>query len=55
LSGHGNFGNLLCFENVERSIITDSLTSAGHTMNTNKAGFDAFAEGYARYAATDCG
>ena len=50
VSGHGNFGNLLCFENVEKSIITDSFTSAGHMMNTNKAGFDAFGESYARHA-----
>ena len=50
VSGWGNFGNLLCFENVEKSIITDSFTSAGHMMNTNKAGFDAFGENYARYA-----
>jgi hypothetical protein len=50
VSGHGNFGNLLGFENVEKSVITDSFTSAGHMMNTNKAGFDAFAEAYSRYA-----
>jgi hypothetical protein len=50
VSGQGNFGNLLCFENVEKSIIVDDFTSAGHMMNTNKAGFDAFGESYARYA-----
>jgi hypothetical protein len=50
VSGRGNFGNVLSFENVEKSIITDSFTSAGHMMNTNKAGFDAFGENYARYA-----
>ena len=50
VSGYGNFGNLLCFENVEKSVIVDSFTSAGHMMNTNKAGFDTFAEAYARYA-----
>ena len=50
VSGRGNFGNLLCYENVEKSIITDSFTSAGHMMNANKAGFDAFGENYARYA-----
>lgn len=50
VSGRGNFGNLLCYENVEKSIIIDDFTSAGHMMNTNKAGFDAFGESYARYA-----
>lgn len=50
VSGRGNFGNVLCFENVEKSILIDNFTSAGHMMNTNKAGFDAFGEGYARYA-----
>ena len=50
VSGHGNFGNLLCFEDVEKSIIVDDFTSAGHMINTNKAAFDALAEGMARYA-----
>ncbi|AOW91877.1 aldehyde dehydrogenase [Rhodococcus sp. WMMA185] len=50
VSGQGNFGNLLCFQDVEKSIMTDHFTSAGHMMNTNKAGFDAFSEDYARYA-----
>jgi hypothetical protein len=50
VSGHGNFGNVLCFENVEKSIIVDDFMSTGHMMNTNKAGFDAFAEAYSRYS-----
>ena len=50
VSGHGNFGNLLGFENVEKSVIIDRFTSARHMMNTNKAGFDTFAGAYARYA-----
>ena len=33
-----------------KSILTMGFTSAGHMMNTNKAGFEAFAEAYARYA-----
>ena len=48
--GRGNFGNVLCFENVEKSIIVDDFMSTGHMMNTNKAGFDAFAEAYSRYS-----
>lgn len=34
VSGHGNFGNLLCYENVEKSIIFANFMSAGHMMNT---------------------
>jgi hypothetical protein len=50
VSGHGNFGNVLCFENVEKSILVDQFTSAGHMMNTNKAGFAAAFDGMSRYA-----
>jgi acyl-CoA reductase-like NAD-dependent aldehyde dehydrogenase len=50
VSGHGNFGNLLCYENVEKSIITANFMSAGHMMNTNKAAFDHMALNMARYA-----
>ena len=48
--GDGNFGNVLCFEHVEKSVIVDDFMSTGHMMNTNKAGFDAFAEAYSRYS-----
>ena len=37
VSGYGNFGNVLCYENVEKSIIFSSFMSAGHMMNTNKS------------------
>ena len=50
VSGHGNFGNALCLENVEKSVLTMGFTSAGHLMNTNKAGFEQFSEAYARYS-----
>ncbi len=50
VSGHGNFGNLLCFENVEKSIIVDDFMSVGHMINSNKAAFDALAEGMSRYS-----
>lgn len=50
VSGHGNFGNVLGYDNVEKSILTMGFTSPGHMMNTNKAGFEAFSEAYARYS-----
>ncbi|MEM9274562.1 MAG: aldehyde dehydrogenase family protein [Cyanobacteria bacterium P01_F01_bin.143] len=37
VSGHGNFGNLLCYENVEKSIIFADFMSPGHMINTNKS------------------
>ena len=36
VSGSGNFGNLLSFENVEKSIIWSSFMSAGHLIATQK-------------------
>ena len=48
-SGRGNFGNLLCFENIEKSIISSSFISAGHLMNTNKKTFDALAHTMTMY------
>jgi acyl-CoA reductase-like NAD-dependent aldehyde dehydrogenase len=50
VSGIGNFGNLLCYENVEKSILYDSFMSPGHMMRTNKAAFDHMATNMARYA-----
>ncbi len=35
-SGLGNFGNVMCFENVEKSIIYSSFISRKHLLNTNK-------------------
>ena len=50
VSGHGNFGNLLCYENVEKSIIFANFTSAGHMINTNKAVTDALSKNMSTYA-----
>jgi hypothetical protein len=50
VSGHGNFGNLLCYENIEKSIIFANFTSAGHMMNTNKSVTDTLSKNMARYA-----
>jgi hypothetical protein len=50
VSGHGNFGNLLDFENVEKSIIFVNFMSVGHMMNTNKSAFDALSKNMAHYA-----
>ncbi|PRY22240.1 acyl-CoA reductase-like NAD-dependent aldehyde dehydrogenase [Aliiruegeria haliotis] len=50
VSGHGNFGNLLNYENVEKSIIEANFMSAGHMMNTNKTAFDNMAENMSRFA-----
>ncbi|PUB76709.1 MAG: aldehyde dehydrogenase [gamma proteobacterium symbiont of Ctena orbiculata] len=50
VSGRGNFGNALCFENVEKSIIIDNFMSPGHMMMTNKGAFDTLATNMTRYA-----
>ncbi len=50
VSGHGNFGNLLNFENVEKSIIYADFMSAGHMMNTNKSVMDGLSRNMARFA-----
>jgi acyl-CoA reductase-like NAD-dependent aldehyde dehydrogenase len=50
VSGHGNFGNLLCYEDVEKSIIEDSFMSAGHMLNTNKSAFDTLSRNMARFS-----
>lgn len=50
VSGHGNFGNLLCYENVEKSIIYAGFTSPGHMMMTNKSVFDKLAANMARFS-----
>jgi hypothetical protein len=50
VSGLGNFGNLLNYENVEKSIIEANFTSAGHMMNTNKAANDALSRNMAHFA-----
>jgi hypothetical protein len=50
VSGHGNFGNLLNYENVEKSIIEASFMSAGHMMNTNKSVFDTLSRNMTHFA-----
>ncbi|ALB01905.1 hypothetical protein ACH24_04485 [Francisella persica ATCC VR-331] len=34
VSGHGNFGNLLCYKNIEKPIISYDIMSPEHMMNT---------------------
>jgi acyl-CoA reductase-like NAD-dependent aldehyde dehydrogenase len=50
VSGHGNFGNLLNYENVEKSIIEAGFTSAGHMINTNKSVMDTLSRNMAHFA-----
>ncbi len=40
VSGHGNFGNILCFQNVEKSIAYSDFMSPGHMMIKNKATYN---------------
>ena len=40
VSGEGNFGNIYCFENIEKSILYDDFMSMGHMMRTNQKAFD---------------
>lgn len=48
-SGRGNFGNVGCFENVEKAILISPFVSAGHMMDTHKGDFEALMEGMVRY------
>ena len=50
VSGRGNFGNLLNYENVQKSIIEAKFMSQGHMMNTNKQAFDNMAENMSTFA-----
>ena len=50
VSGNGNFGNAYCFENIEKSILTDKFMSMGHMMLTNKKAFEHLAAGMAQFA-----
>jgi len=50
VSGNGNFGNLLCYENVEKSIIHGKFVSPGHMINTSKAAFNTLAKNMANYS-----
>ncbi len=49
VSGHGNFGNLLSFENIEKSIIETGFLSPAHLLLTNKEVFYKLSEQSARY------
>jgi acyl-CoA reductase-like NAD-dependent aldehyde dehydrogenase len=50
VSGLGNFGNLLNYENVEKSIIEADFMSAGHMMNTNKSVNDTLSRNMAHFS-----
>ena len=50
VSGHGNFGNAMNFEHVEKSIMTAGFLSPGHMLKTNKGAFDTLATEMADYA-----
>ena len=50
VSGSGNFGNLLGFENIEKSILYDKFVSPGHILMTHKEAFDHLCTGMSRYA-----
>ena len=51
VSGRGNFGNGLCFDNVEKSILLADFMSAGHMLNTNIATTRATSEKMAWFSA----
>lgn len=50
VSGIGNFGNILCYENVEKSIIFASFMSPGHMITTNKSVNDTLSINMAKFA-----
>ncbi len=50
VSGVGNFGNAMNFENVDKSIMTAGFMSPGHMIKTNKRAFDTLAKGMADYS-----
>ena len=50
VSGIGNFGNLLCYENIEKSILYDKFVSPGHMLLTNKEAFDHLAFNMSNYS-----
>ena len=50
VSGSGNFGNLLGFENIEKSIIYDKFVSPGHMLRVNQKAFDHLAKNMATYS-----
>ena len=50
VSGHGNFGNLFGYENVEKSIVTSAFMSPGHMLLTNKSAFLSMSKEATKYA-----
>ena len=50
VSGRGHFGNLLGFENIEKSIIYADFMSPGHMINTNKGVMASLAQSMARFS-----
>ncbi|MBQ0854844.1 aldehyde dehydrogenase family protein [Streptomyces sp. BH-SS-21] len=50
VSGRGNFGNLLGYENAEKSIVVSGFTSPGHLLMTNKRDWLDLSTRFARYA-----
>ena len=50
VSGEGNFGNVYCFDNIEKSILYDDFMSMGHMMRTNQKAFDHLAVHMTDYA-----
>ncbi|WP_251359160.1 aldehyde dehydrogenase family protein [Kangiella sp. TOML190] len=50
VSGSGNFGNLLGYKNIEKSVLYDKFMSPGHMMRISQQAFDNMANGMARYA-----
>jgi acyl-CoA reductase-like NAD-dependent aldehyde dehydrogenase len=50
VSGRGNFGNLLGYENAEKSIVVSGFTSPGHLIMTSKRGWLDLSRRFARYA-----
>jgi hypothetical protein len=49
VSGHGNFGNLLGYENVEKAILVDQFVSMTHFLYTKKRPFDRLMAANAQY------
>jgi acyl-CoA reductase-like NAD-dependent aldehyde dehydrogenase len=50
VSGSGNFGNLLCYENIEKSISYSDFMSTGHMASTNKKTWFSLSKAAAKYA-----
>ena len=49
-SGRGNFGNLLGYDNVEKSIVISGFTSPGHMIINHKQGWLDLSNRFSRYA-----